>query len=117
MSKTPNMDQKVGIDVVDISRFKPFIKNKEHSFLKKVFFSSEIDYCFKYRDTAVHLAGLFVAKEAVSKALGVKKFPYIEIEVRHDKSGAPEVWKGNKKLPISLSISHTKSIAVAIAIR
>ena len=117
MSKLSNTNKRVGIDVVDISRFKPFVRNRNHSFLEKVFSKNELDYCFKYKDVSVHLAGLFVAKEAISKALGVKKYPYIDIEIRHAKDGSPEAWNNYKKLSISVSISHTKSIAVAIAIR
>ena len=107
----------VGIDMVEISRFKDILKNKKHFFLKKVFFENELNYCFSYKDVATHLAGHFAAKEAVSKALGVKKFPFAEIEIKHDKNGAPIAYKSAKKLPILLSITHTKALASAIAIR
>lgn len=107
---------KVGIDMVEISRFKDVLKKKQISFLEKVFLKREIDYCFSYKDSATHFSGIFVAKEAVSKALGVKKYPFAEIEVRHTKDGAPVVYHNNKKLKISISITHTKNTATAIAI-
>lgn len=107
----------VGIDLVEISRFKRISTNRTGPFLKKVFFEREIEYCFSYKDAATHLAGHFAAKEAVSKALGVTRYPFAEIEIRHKKDGAPEAYKNSKKLPVFLSISHTKTLATAIAIR
>lgn len=107
----------VGIDLIEIARFKPVSKSKTHPFLKKVFFQREIEYCFSYKDVSTHLAGHFAAKEAVSKAFGVKNYPFAEIEIRHNKDGAPVAYKQAKKLPVLLSISHTKALATAIAIR
>lgn len=105
----------VGIDLVDVKRFKKFNKDKESSFLKKVFLKGEVDYCFKYKDPSVHLAGSFAAKEAVSKALGVEKFPFAEVEIRHRPDGAPEAWHKGKKLSVKISITHTDTVAAAIA--
>ena len=108
---------KAGIDIVDISRFRRFKKDREHAFLKKAFSAREIEYCFKYADPAPHLGGLFAAKEAASKALGVSRFPFVSLEIRHSKDGAPEVWKAGRKLSVSVSVSHSAGIAAAIAIR
>jgi phosphopantetheine--protein transferase-like protein len=108
--------QGVGIDCVDVNRFLEFKTNKDHPFLKKVFFEDELHYCFSYQNVEVHLAGFFALKEATSKALGVNLYPFAEIEVKHNKDGAPEVWNKGKKLDIKVSISHTNSVAVAIAV-
>lgn len=108
------MKASVGIDLVEVKRFKPF---KEHSpFIQKVFFQSEIKYCFSFKDFSTHLAGTYAAKEAVSKALGVAKFPFAEIEIIRDKQGKPSARHKGKKLPIEISISHTGSLATAIAV-
>jgi holo-[acyl-carrier protein] synthase len=106
----------VGIDCVDVGRFNQFKNNKESSFLQKVFFPEEIKYCFSYSNPEVHLAGFFALKEATSKALGVKLYPFAEIEVKHTIEGAPEVWHRGEKLNIKVSISHTNEIAMAIAV-
>ena len=103
----------VGIDIVEVSRFKDF--SKEHHFLQKVFTAYELDYCFLHKDPSTHLAGIFSAKEAVSKALGVTKFPFASIEIKHDSFGKPEAYVGNKKLSISISIAHTDTIATSVA--
>lgn len=106
----------VGIDIVDVARFKKFNSKTSDSFLKKVFFEKEIEYCFSYKDSAPHLAGIFSAKEAVSKALGVKLFPFSEIEIRHEKDGKPVVFHKGKKLSVNISITHTDKVAAAIAV-
>ncbi len=111
-----NTKKEIGIDIVDVRRFEPFAQDKDCGFLHKTFTPDELNYCFLYKDTALHLAGIFAAKEAVSKALGVKKFPFIEIEIRHGHDGKPEAYKSGKKLPVSVSIAHTSTTAVAFAI-
>jgi holo-[acyl-carrier protein] synthase len=112
------MESMVGIDLAEVSRFSPMAKDRNHAFLKKVFSKEEIAYCFSRSNTAQHLAGMFAAKEAASKALGVEKYPFAEIEVRHTKAGAPQAWsrKTGKKLNISVSITHTATIAAAMAV-
>lgn len=116
MYKKSNKNQSIGIDAVEAVRFNRFNKNKKHSFITKVFTNYEIEYCFSNKDVAIHLAGIFAAKEAVSKALGVSKYPFIEIEIKHQKDGKPFAYRMKKKLPVSVSISHTSKLAVAIAL-
>lgn len=108
----------IGIDIIESSRFKKFLNDKQHQFIKKVFTKCEIKYCFNYRDPLPHLAGIFAAKEAVSKAMGASKNFLANIEIRHNKEGIPEAWQKNKKIKsISVSITHTNSVALAIAIK
>lgn len=111
-----NSKKEIGVDIVDISRFEQFTKDKSHHFLQKTFTSFELDHCFLYKDTAPHLAGIFAAKEAISKALGTENFPFICIEIRHRKDGKPEGYKDGKRLSASVSIAHTSTIATAVAI-
>lgn len=110
------MLKKAGIDLVEVARFHPFVHNKKHSFLRKAFSEKELTYCFSYKNPAVHLAGIFAAKEAVAKALGADTVAFIELEIRHAKGGAPEVWRNDCKLPIAISITHTDAMAAAIAV-
>lgn len=110
-----NFKKETGIDIVDISRFESFTQDKDHDFLHKTFTPYELDYCFLHKDVAPHLAGIFAAKEAVSKALGTERFPFISIEIRHKNDGKPEAYKEGKKLPVSVSIAHTRTIATAVA--
>jgi holo-[acyl-carrier protein] synthase len=106
----------VGIDLIEIERFRRFSKNIQHVFLKKVFSKEELIYFFKYKDPIASLAGIFAAKEASSKALGVTKFPFNTLEIRHHIDGAPQVWRDGKKLPVKISITHTNTTAAAFAV-
>ncbi len=110
------MQPSVGVDMVEVARFLPMAEDRAHPFLQKVFTEMEVDYCFSRSNTAEHLAGHFAAKEDASKALGVNKFPFIEIEVRHAPSGAPELWHKGSKLAASVSISHIATLAVAVVL-
>jgi len=106
----------IGIDVTEIARFRPFVHDRRHSFLRKVFSERELVYCFSYKNPAVHLAGIFAAKEAVAKALDARRIAFIELEITHTKSGAPEVRRKNRKLSVAVSITHTHSLAAAVAV-
>ena len=106
----------VGIDMVNVSRFRGLhVKAKRH-LLKKIFTEAEIVYCSSFKEQATHFAGVFACKEASSKALGVYRFPVTELEIRHDRDGAPEVWHKGKKLSVRVSITHTDKMAAAVAI-
>lgn len=105
----------LGIDMVEVSRFKKF-KNRNEAFLEKVFTEKELNYCFSFSDTAPHLAGSFAAKEAVVKATG-GTVRILDVEIHHRKNGKPEVYAKNRlRRDILVSISHTEKIACAIAI-
>jgi holo-[acyl-carrier protein] synthase len=110
------MAKELGFDLVEISRFKKHAKRMDDAFLNKIFSKNEMTYCFGFKDVATHLAGIFAAKEAVSKALGIRRYPFAEIEIRHEKTGKPIAYKDGKKLKVTISISHTKDTAGAIAL-
>ena len=105
----------IGIDIVDVARFKVLLtKNKRHQ-LAKLFTSLEQEYCLSYKDAAMHFAGTFAAKEAAYKARGDRSLVLESIEIRRAKSGAPQVWiKGYLVATLLVSISHTDDIACAV---
>ena len=103
----------IGVDIIEIRRFK---KLRPHQ-RTRLFTKNEIAYCSRFKDSATHFAGIFAAKEAASKALGTTRFPYLALEVRHTKNGAPQIWRSGRKIKMAISISHTAHIAIASAIR
>ncbi len=106
----------LGVDMVEIVRFRVLKPGSKGNFLKKVFSEEELEYCFSFKDPSSHLGGLFAAKEAVVKALVGNVF-IPDIEVRHNKAGAPKIWRKKKmQRNILISISHTEKIACAVAI-
>lgn len=111
------MRKGVGIDLVEVRRFRKYNRTRTHVFLSKVFTVHELEYCMSYKDAAPHLAGTFAAKEAASKALGVTRFPFAELEIRRRPDGAPKVWHKGRCLAISISITHEAAFAIAIALQ
>lgn len=102
---------RAGIDIVDVKDFKKSLKNGGQNFLDKLFTKQE-----QQNKDPIHLAGIFAAKEAVLKALSLKPGKWSEIEVLYEKSGRPYLHL-SKELKIKssdLSISHTKTTAVAV---
>lgn len=117
----------VGIDVLDVVRMEKFVQN-EH-FLEKYFTPYEIEYVTKNNRQTLSLAGIFSAKEAFLKALGIGIGGGInlnDIEIRHEESGKPYLQvissKGQIMLKtmnvtdIQISISHSDEMATSICI-
>lgn len=106
------MQPKIGVDLVDVSHFQLSIERGGERFLKKIFTESELD-----NSRVEHLAGLFAAKEAITKALSISPGSWQKICITKEKSGRPEVkiesFKGSK---YDLSISHDGNFAMAVFI-
>ena len=96
-------------------------------FLNKIYTEAEQNYLKQRNYNPQTAAGLFAAKEAVSKALGtgILGFNITDIEVITDKLGKPEIFLHNNALELSreksidkinISISHEKEYAVAFAV-
>jgi len=108
----------IGIDIVEVERFRTLKGGKRHPFIKKIFTVKEIAYCFSYKDHAPHLAGIFASKEAVSKSIGASNIFLSDIEILHGKNGVPEAWVlGKKRSSIRVSLTHICTLALAIALR
>ena len=94
--------------------------------MMRVFSGSEIEYINKKANALETVAGMFCAKEAFFKAIGkginLSQLP--EVEVKHSTLGAPYYHLSEKLITennlktanLMLSISHTKSTAVAVCI-
>lgn len=116
----------IGTDIIEISRVAKVV-SQTPSFREKVFTENENQYFKKKNDKAETIAGLFAAKEAVSKALGTgfRAFEPKDIEIHHNELGCPQVtlFNGAKELgeklgalSVHVTISHCKDYAVAYAL-
>lgn len=115
-----------GIDIVPILKFQKLIE--KNSFITRNFTKNEIEYCKKKRNSAVHFAGKFAAKEAVSKALKLEwkeGLNWKEIEIINEESGAPtavlhkqtkSIFEKSIYTELQISISHCNEYAVAVAV-
>lgn len=102
---------KIGIDIQDVSRIERLTPEK----LQRIFSAREISYIEQKNNSPETIAGLFAAKEAYFKALGqgITHNRLLEIEIGHDKNGAPHYVE---IINSTLSISHTKTTAVAVCV-
>lgn len=118
----------IGVDIVDIGRFRKALDRWEGRFMERLFTGREREECIRERDPAYHLAVRFAAKEAFSKAVGtgfgVEVSPK-SIEVVKGASGAPRLSLSDgaqrkmnelKATRSFLSLSHDKGVGIAFVI-
>jgi phosphopantetheine--protein transferase-like protein len=113
----------VGIDIQQTSAVERLIGTSK---MERIFSTRELEYIKKKNYPPQTITGLFCAKEAFFKATGkgiiMTQLP--NVEVWHDPAGAPyyqlspELRASHKleNATITLSISHTGDIAVAVCI-
>ena len=104
--------ENVGVDIVEIKRFKNKIFSENISFYKKIFLQSEIDYCNKFKSPYEHFAGKFAIKEATMKSIN-KKIELSQIKTYHEES-KPKVSIINEEIDFKVSVSHDGDYAIAI---
>lgn len=110
----------VGVDVELVERFAVFEQRRNHRFLRRAFFTSEVRTCFARAAPAQHLAVRWAAKEAVIKALsalGHRGVHWRTMEIVTGR-GAPFVrWHGAGKWPaVAVTMSHSGGLALAVAL-
>jgi len=117
---------KIGVDIVETHRFNNLVKDLE--FLNKYFSIEEVKYINSKPHKANTMAGIYAAKEAFLKAIGLGigfGITLKEIAIKYEKSGKPYVEKSPKienlldeiKLnDIEISISHSDENAVAFCV-
>lgn len=118
-------NSKIGVDVENIEA----VNIDNETFIERNFTASEQEYCRKAASQQASFAGRWSAKEAVFKSLGVSSkgagAPLKDIEIANDANGAPLVnlhgaaadaasQAGVKS--VNVSISHSDSQAVAVAV-
>ncbi|WP_201750442.1 NAD(P)H-hydrate dehydratase [Senegalia massiliensis] len=112
----------VGIDIVRVDRIENILDKKRNLFLSKIFTINEIKYIKEKNNSPQTIAGLFSAKESISKAIGtgIGKVSFKDIEISHDRFGKPIVTINEKVKSfgiskIDLAITHEKEYAVSFA--
>lgn len=118
----------VGLDVVEIGRFRLAMKRQGRRLLDRTFTPGERRYCDAQRDPAPHYAARFAAKEAVLKALGTGwsgGIRWTDVEVVRGRSGPATVRLGGRAKRrgdglrvgcVHLSLTHTEGVAAAVAV-
>lgn len=118
----------LGTDLTEIARVRRSVERFGSRFLSRIYTPGEIAYCLRKKDAAESLAARFAAKEAGAKALGTgisRGVSWQEFEVRREPSGKPSLWLSGRAAELaaelgidrlSLSLTHTRDLAMAIVI-
>ena len=104
----------MGIDIVNVNRFRKIPYSSHKKFYKKIFTQSEIKYCLKFRNPYTHFAGKFAIKEAVKKSIS-NKITMLNIKTGHSKS-KPLVSIDGEHYHFFVSVSHENDLAIAVVI-
>ena len=105
----------VGIDIINVNRFRNMPFAKKTSFYKKIFHENEINYCLKFKDPYQHFAGKFAIKESVIKSTNTKE-NFLKIITDHQNKKPIVSICGKNDYTFSASISHEKDYAIGIVI-
>jgi holo-[acyl-carrier protein] synthase len=118
----------LGVDIVQIDRFRSDRKRWGSAFLEKSFTFTEIEYCSSKKDSDTTFAGTFAAKEAVFKALTLEwtgSFTWRWIEIQRNRGRQPSVVVDEQLFAlreelrcasIAVSITHAGEYAAAVAL-
>ena len=117
----------IGTDIVECLRIAQMIERHGELFIDRVYTASEIEYCRSRKQATQHFAGRWAAKEAISKVLGlgVRGVGWREIEILPNRAGAPQVYLHGRAArraewmdldEVTVSISHERHMAVAVAV-
>ncbi len=118
----------IGVDVVEIRRFRTVLERQKDRFTRRVFTPGEQEYCCARHDPVPHFAARFAAKEALFKALGTgwaKGVSWLDVDVCRKGNEAPfislqgeagRISAGLGVHKVHLSLSHTDESAVAMVV-
>lgn len=118
----------IGVDIVEIARFRRFVDEGNTGLLERLFSDREQEACARRADPASCYAARFAAKEAFLKALGTGLrggIGWHDVEVVSDRLGKPGLHLSGharqrfeeERLSASfLSISHDGGSAVAMVV-
>ena len=119
----------IGVDIINNKRIKFSIRKKD--FIKRIFSQNEIKFSKKIKSKTNYFAKRFVAKEALSKALGIgfrNNLNFKDISIVNNKHGKPSYKLNNKvkkliysklsvkKIKISLSLADEKNYSIAFSV-
>jgi len=118
----------IGTDITECLRIAQMIERHGELFIDRVYTPEETGYCRSRKQATQHFAGRWAAKEAVLKALGTgwrRGITWHDVEVRNEAGGQPvivltggarEVARQLGIALVHISISHSRSHAVAFAV-
>jgi holo-[acyl-carrier protein] synthase len=118
----------IGIDVIQNNRIRESLTKFGARFLNRIYTETEVAYCNKCADPAIHFAARFAAKEAAFKALGTGwagGVKWKDIEVQRLSSGKPELHLYEEALAraqslgasrLHVSLTHDQLVSCAVVV-
>ena len=118
----------LGTDLAEIDRVQRSIARFGDRFLRRVYTAGEIAYCTRKKNSAESFAARFAAKEAAAKALGTgisRGVSWQEFEVVREPGHRPTLLLHGRAAQlaasmgatrISLSLTHSRALAMAIVV-
>jgi holo-[acyl-carrier protein] synthase len=117
VSAADDRSVRCGIDIEEIEALPRAADYWEHEFYRNSFTDAEIAYCSVQQEPRQHFAARWAAKEAVRKL--APQYLHVEsrdLEVTLNENGAPAMTLRGSDLPVAVSLAHTGSVAVAVAV-
>jgi holo-[acyl-carrier protein] synthase len=112
----------IGLDLLEIERMERALTRRP-ALAQRLFRPGELAYAGNRGRAAQHLAARFCAKEAVSKALGLRVFAPQDIEVTGGGEGVGLALHGAARerarelgVEVDVSLTHTRGMAAAVAV-
>ena len=117
----------IGTDIIEVKRIEKIVASGRQ-YLETIFTEKEMEYCEAKARKSEHFAVRYAAKEAFLKALGSgwrDGLAFSDIEIINDELGKPQVFLHGEVKRVynhhqiqqtSISLSHTKEIAIAVII-
>jgi holo-[acyl-carrier protein] synthase len=113
----------VGIDLLEIDRLERALERRPR-LAQRLFTDGERAYAATRAWPAMHLAARFCAKEAVAKALQLREWSWRDVEVLGGGdeppsvrlTGAAERRAAELGAKVSVSLTHTRGMAAAVAV-
>jgi len=112
----------IGIDVIEPDRLGASI-DRTPGLTSRLYHAQELAYCERQAAPMQHLAARFSAKEAVTKALGIKAFEPLDIEVTDGGAecglrlhGEAARIADELAVVVAISLTHVAGLAAAIAL-
>lgn len=119
----------IGTDLIEIARIAQSTERFGDRFLARIYTPAEIAYCRRrQKGAAESLAARFAAKEAGAKALGTgisRGVGWLELEVTRAAGGRPVLQLHGRAAElahalgidrISLSLTHSRDVALAVVV-
>jgi holo-[acyl-carrier protein] synthase len=121
----------IGIDIVDVNRFRSLPISDHRRFYKRIFNEYEFQYSIQFLDPYTHFAGIFAAKEAIIKAMSnFFSLKLSLISIYHDEEGKPfaiinkeklkpssnHIFDHDNRFAVQVSITHLTDLALAWAV-